>query len=357
MIPLYKPHMPELPELDAILHSGQLAYGKYSKEFERRLEVFIGCEPGHVLVTNSFNMAIAVVTSLLDIKAGNEVIASPMACLASTQPFASHEVKIRWADVDPMLGTLCPESVKKRITKNTKAIIHNHFCGYPGYIDEINAIGLQYGIPVIDDGIEAFGSEYRGKKIGVCGSDITIFSFNAVRIPSTIDGGAVIIKNSELIKKAEMIRDCGIDRSIFRDALGEINPACDITLTGHSATMSNVNAYIGIRQMDCMEEILSAQRKQAEVWKRKLREQKDYRIVGRSEISPNYWVFGLLAGDKKHTIEEFRNQGWYASGVHVNNNVYSIFGKEDNLPGVNEFYSHFVALPCGWWVQGENEHV
>lgn len=350
MIPLYKPHMPELPELDAILHSGALAYGEYSRKFERRLSEFIGIDK-RVLVTNSFNMAIAVATSLLDIKAGDEVIASPMACLASTQPFAANGIRVRWADVNPKTGTLCPESVRKTITPNTKAIIHNHFCGYPGYIDEINEIGKEYGIPVIDDGIEAFGSEYKGKRLGSCGTDITIFSFNAVRIPNTVDGGAIVINNPDLIKKAEMIRDCGIDRSIFRDDIGEINPMCDITLTGHSATMSNVNAYIGIRQMDCIDNILEAQRLQAFKWEQRLQNENNIEIIFRPEINPNYWVFGVLTKNKRETIQKFRDAGWYASGVHINNNIYSIFGRQKELPGVETFYSSFVALPCGWWVK------
>lgn len=104
-----------------------------------------------------------------------------------------------------------------------------------------------------------------------------------------------------------------------------------------------------------MENILNAQRKQAEVWKRELQNSTNIEIMGRTEITPNYWVFGILSGNKKETILDFRRKGWYASGVHVNNNIYSIFGKQDVLPGVNEFYSHFVALPCGWWVQEETK--
>jgi len=350
MIPLYRPHMPELPELNDILYSGKLAYGEYSKKFEKDINSFLGCKQNNVLVTNSFNMAIAVVTSLLNINPGDEVIASPMACLASTQPFAAHDIHIHWADIDPSMGTLSPDSVEKSITSKTKAIIHNHFCGYPGYIDEINAIGRKYGVPVIDDGIECFGSEYKGKKIGNCGTDITIFSFSAVRFPNTIDGGAIVIRDGELLKKAILIRDCGIDRSSFRDELGEISSLCDIDLKGHSATMSNVNAYIGIEQMVCAENIIAKQRKQAEVWKTVF-DKRSETVIGRTEILPNYWVFGVLAHDKRAFIQEFRQRNWYASGVHINNNIYSIFGKERNLPGVEEFYSRFVALPCGWWVE------
>jgi perosamine synthetase len=246
MIPLYKPHMPPLPELDDILHSGQLAYGKYARSFEENLQNFLG-KDAHVWVTNSFHMAISVAISLLEIHPFDEVIASPMACLASTQPFAAQAIKVRWADVDPHTGTLDPGSVKEKINRKTRAIMHNHFCGYPGYIDEINEIGKECGIPVIDDGIECFGSEYKGKRIGNCGTDITIFSFNAVRLPNTVDGGAIVINAPELYRKAELIRDCGINRGKFRDELGEINTECDITLTGYSATMSDVNAYIGLQ--------------------------------------------------------------------------------------------------------------
>lgn len=355
MIPLYRPHMPKLPELDHILHSGQLAYGRYARQFEGELETFIGCGEGHALVCNSFNMAVLVVISMLGIKAGDEVIASPMACLASTQPFATQQVRVRWADVDPATGTLCPEDVRRKITADTKAIIHNHFCGYVGYIEEIDEIGREFGIPVIDDCIEAFGSEYGGKRMGNCGTDITIFSFSAVRIPNTIDGGAILIRDQGLMEKGILARDCGIDRTRFRDDLGEIDPGCDITLSGHSATMSNVNAYIGLEQMKCMDDILMRQRRQAGEWQGALAGRSGIRTLGRNGTEPNYWVYGILAEDKRKAIEEFRSQGWHASGVHLNNNAYSIFGKQGPMPGVDEFYRRFVALPCGWWVREMRE--
>lgn len=353
MIPLYKPHMPDLPELNHILHSGKLAYGTYSKKFENMIGDFLGLKKEYIFATNSFHMAILVVTSALNINAEEEIIASPMACLASTQPLASQGIKIVWADIDPHTGTLCPESVEKKITSKTKAIMHNHFCGYPGYIDEINTIGQKHGIPIIDDGIESFGSKYQRKIIGNCGTDVTIFSFNAVRIPNTIDGGAIIIQNPDLIKKIELIRDCGIDRSIFRDNIGEISPECDIVSKGYSATMSNINAYIGMCQMEHIGKILSAQQKHATIWETQLSEDRNIEIIGRKEICPNYWIYGILVPDKRKTILEYRNKGWYASGVHINNNIYSIFGKQEVLPGVEEFYSKFVALPCGWWIQEE----
>lgn len=346
---LFKPFMPELPELDEILHSGALAYGKYSKQFEEKLKEYF--DTPYLIVTNSFNTAISVAVTSMGLSSGDEVIASPMACLASTQPYLSSGLKIKWCDVDSKTGTLSPDALRKVITNKTKAIIHNHFCGYPGHIDEINEIGSEFDIPVIDDGIECFGSEYKGKKIGNVGTDVTVFSLTAVRIPNTIDGGIVIFKSKELYEKSLRIRDCGIDRTIFRDDIGEISPKCDITEIGYSATMSNVNGYIGMVQMRYVDELLDMQRKNADVLRRKLSGENDIELIDVSDSNPNYWVFGILAKEKREAILKFRELGLNASGVHINNNIYSVFGDTTELLGVKQFYDHFVALPSGWWVK------
>lgn len=348
MIPLYKPFMPEVPLVNEILHSGQLAYGKYGKEFERKLKDFF--EVDKLITTNTFNMSILVALSTLGIKAGDTVVASPMACLASTQPLLSMGIKVLWADIEPTTGTLSPESVKTLARSKPNAIIHNHYCGHVGFVDEINTIGKEYGIPVIDDCIEAFGSEYKGKKMGNVGTDVTVFSFGPVRIPNTLDGGAVIFKDENLYKRSLLVRDAGIDRSRFRDKLGEINPECDISIIGHSAIMDEVSSYIGIQQMGDIEWILKKQRENAKYWSETCLEQFDLEPIANSHSNPNYWVFGTLATNKRRIIEFFRNNGIYASGVHIKNNIYSVFNDKSTLKGVDEFNDKFVALPSGWWI-------
>lgn len=350
MIPIFKPYMPNVSGIEEILVSGQLAYGNYTKQFEEELKKYFGTP--FLIVTNTFQNAISVALSALNIRPGDSIIASPMACLVSTQPYLSSGLEVRWADIDPFTGTLSPDSVKKQINSKTKAIVHNHFCGYPGYIDEINEIGRQNGIPVIDDGIECFGSEYKGKKIGNCGSDVSIFSLSAVRFCNCIDGGVVIFKNKEPYEKSILIRDCGINRSIFRDEMGEINPNCDISLIGYSATMSNVNGYIGLRQMDEISTLLEKHRTQAKKWDDYFKTN-DFGVpINRQCSNPNYWIYGFLANNKKNAIKKFREMGYYASGVHIRNDIYSAFGRQDiPLLGVEKFNNTFVALPCGWWME------
>ncbi|WP_199119961.1 DegT/DnrJ/EryC1/StrS aminotransferase family protein [Pedobacter sp. ASV28] len=354
MIPIYKPYMPNNigAEINEILYSGQLGYGKYGKMFENKLQDFVGCN--YVISVNSYNIAMLILLSTLGLQANDEVIASPVSCLASNQPFAVKGVKVIWADIDPKFGSLCPDSVRARITKNTRAIFHNHFCGYLGNISAINAIGKEYGIPIIDDGIEAFGSKYNGNRLGNVGTDITIFSFQTVRLPNTIDGGAIVFNNEELYQKALLIRDYGIDRREFRTEDNEINPACDIKLEGYGGLMSELNSFIGIKQMDDIEELLQVQNTNANNWKNKFENVATIQSLGEIEGSePNFWVFGTLCENKKTAIREFKERGFYATGVHINNNIYSVFNNMTVLPGVNEFMKKFIAIPSGWWFKNK----
>lgn len=351
-IPLYKPYMPsDLSEIQNILYSDALAYGKWGSLFEEQLSEYLGIP--YILTYNSYNSAMLGLLTTLDIGHRDEVIASPMSCLASNQPFVTQGAKVRWADIDPTTGTLDIESVKTKISKHTKAIFHNHHCGYVGHVDEINALGKEYGIPVIDDSIEAFGAQYKGALIGNLGTDFTVFSFETVRMPNCISGGAVVFLDKKQYDKAAIIRDYGVNRDNFRDELGEINPNCDITLPGYGIKPSEINSYIGVQQLKEIDSLLEQQRKNSQYWKPWLEEKyPNVQLLNtRNNTLPNYWVMGVLAPNKREMIVEMRERGYYASGVHLNNNRYSVFQDKTPLKGVDEFYSKFLALPSGWWVK------
>lgn len=354
MVPLFKPYMPEnLDDLDDIMHSGALSYGKFAKDFEYQLSNYL--DVNEVLVTNSHNSAMLVLLTTLGLVTGDEVLVSPMSCLASVQPLLSKGLILHWVDIDPYSGTLDPECVQKSITKVTRAIFHNHHCGIPGYIDEINKIAKDNGLLIIDDCIEAFGSEYKGRIIGDTGSDASIYSFQTVRLPNTIDGGAMTFRDPSRLQKAKLIRDYGVDRSKFRDGYNEISEDCDVSIEGYGALMSEVNGYIGYKQMKEIDVNLQKQRDNAKVWKNYFREHYPdaYLLGNREGIDPNYWVFNILTSSKMTMLKEFRNRGYYASGVHINNNIYSAFGSRINLNGADDFYKRHLALPCGWWFKND----
>jgi len=343
----------QLPEINDILQSGNLSYGKWGKIFEEGLNKYLGTD--NILVTNTFSSAIQVALTTIGLQYGDEVIASPMSCLASNQPLVTFGLKVIWGEIDPLTGTLDPDYVRSKINSKTKLIYHNHFCGYVGYIDEINALGKEFGIKVIDDCVEAFGSKYKNRITGNLNTDVTLFSFQTVRLPNTIDGGAIVFNDKELFEKAIIVRDFGIDRTIFRDKNYEISSKCDISMPGYGATMSEINSYIGFVELSDIDNLLSKQRINAEKWDIWL--EKNLRTVSklnqRKDINPNYWVYGFLSEEKPHDILWLREQGYYASGVHLNNNNYSVFGEKTFLPGVAEFNSKYIAVPCGWWFSND----
>ena len=349
--PIFKPYLPKgvSEGIEEILNSGKLAFGENGREFEERLSNFIGNK--NLLTVSSYNHALLITLSTLGLKPGDEVIASPVSCLASNQPFVTKGLKVVWADVNPLSGSLLVDDVRSRITSKTKAIFHNHFCGYLGQVNEINDLGKEFDIPVIDDCIEAFGSEFNGKKTGNLGTDITVFSFETVRLPNTISGGAIVFNDEKMFEKAKLIRDYGIDRSKFRDDMNEINPNCDINLEGYGALMNELNSYIGLRQIETIGDLLEKQRENSRKWDVGVKLISNIEpLIPLFNTKPNNWIYGILAKDKINTIKKFREKGFYATGVHLNNNVYSVFNNKENLKGVNEFMNHFVAIPSGWWL-------
>ena len=349
MIPLFKPYMPQdiINDVETVLYSGNLAFGTYGRSFEKELGQYLGTP--NVVVVNSYGSALELLLNVHQISPGDEVIMSPMGCLRSTQPMACRNAQVIWADIDPETGTLSPENVKKKITTKTRLIINYHHLGYVGYCDELNALGKKYGIPVIEDCLDGIGGCYKGKKVGVC-CDAAVISFDAVRLPNAIEGGALVFQDAKLAELARLKRDLGVDRGHYRDEYNEINPGCDISVTGYACTMNNVNALIALRQLPELDRLLAQRRQNAEKWKELLAARKDCiplkKICG---STPNYWVFGLLADNRQELFMEFRAQGIGVSSVHFPNNHYSVFHNSEYLPGVEEFQKRFLALPTPAW--------
>ena len=333
--------------LPIVLNSGEIAYGEHSKRFENKLQSFIGNPNVLAISGNSIFFAL----KLLGIKEGDEVIVSPMSCLMTTQPIVYAGAKVVWADIDPNTGSLDPESVKEKITSKTKAIIHYHWAGYPGYIDEINKLASEHGIKVIEDATESFGAEYKGLKLGNTKTDIVCYSFTPVRLPNALDGGGLAFNCSDLFKKALLLRDLGIDRSKFRDKLGEISKDLDISTIGDSSAMNNVSGFIGASQMDYLNDLYSKQRENAKQWERYFENEPEVKILNRrNNTNPSYWCFTILSNQRDALLNDFRDKGFYASKLHLRNDLYSVFGSSAmNYKGVNEFSKRQLNIPCGWW--------
>tara|TARA_B110000879_G_C11182971_1_gene519555 strand:+ start:8649 stop:9761 length:1113 start_codon:yes stop_codon:yes gene_type:complete len=347
MIPLFKPYIPATFDATATFERGSLAMSPICSEFEVATQRYLASPK--VLSVNTFNNALFIACHILGLRPGDRVVASPMACLASTQPFAFLGIKFIWCDVDPRSGTLCVESVATALKAyDVKAVIHNHFAGYAGDIRGIMEICREYSVPVINDCIEAFGTKYHGLKQPFFDADITIYSGNPVRFLNTVDGALLVIPDDGLRNKASLLRDSGIDRLRFRDELGEISADCDISHTALSATQNSVFASLGLAQIDKVDSLISQHRENASHLTKFL--DRELKTTGKDD--PNYWVLGGLFSAKREFIKFMRREGIAVSSVHMRNDLYSVFGDaiSFSLTGVDEFSENFVAIPCGWWL-------
>ncbi len=349
LIPLLKPFVPKV-DLDHILYSGKLSFGNYGLQFENKLMDFI--KNDLLLLVNSYQNAFHIALKALNINPGDNVILSPLACLQTTQALRSYGLKLNWVDIDISLGTIDINSLKKVWNKNIKLVVHNHYCGLIGNIDEVNNFCSSNNIILIDDAIEAFGSEYKNKIIGHKDfSDATIFCFNPVRNPNSIEGGAISFRNKIHYSNAKLIRDYGINRENFRLLNGEINEKSDVSMTGYAATINELNSFIGLKQMDFIDEIILKSRNVASRWENLLKFKKvNYHKIFNSNAKSNYWVYSFRVNNREEIFNKFRKAGINSSRVHLPNNFYSVFNNQYYPPNVQLFYNSFISLPTLWWL-------
>ena len=254
MIPLIKTHIPSkeklLPKLEQVLYSGYVAQGEIVDQFERKFEEFIGS--GYTLSLNSGTAALHIALILSGVNEGDEVISTAMTAEPTNVAIKMVGANIRYADVDYETGNISAQSIIEKINEKTKAIVVVDYGGTSVDVKNIQAISDRYKIPVIEDAAHALGTTFEGRRTGNH-FPFTVFSFQAIKHLTTIDGGALHLKDRDLYEKGKLIRWFGLDKKLNR-------LENDIQLQGYKYHMNNVNAMIGLVQLETIEELLSKYR-------------------------------------------------------------------------------------------------
>ena len=250
MLPLIKTSLPErellIPRLEEVLYSGYIAQGEIVENFERKFEEYIGS--GNTLSLNSGTAALHIALILAGVGQGDEVISTALTAEPTNVAIKMVGAKVRWADVDYETGNISPESIEKAINAKTKAIIVVDYAGIPVDVKRIQEISEKYGIPVIEDAAHAIGAKFDGKKTGNH-FPFTVFSFQAIKHLTTIDGGALQIQDNALYERGKIIRWFGLDKKKTR--LDN-----NITEQGYKYHMNNVNACVGLLQLEGIEKVV-----------------------------------------------------------------------------------------------------
>ena len=350
MIPLVKPFMPPrevlMPALEKILYSGYIATGQAVEDFENDFKNYIGNQ--NMLSLHSGTDALHLALILAGVRAGDEVISTPMTAEPTNTAIAMVGAKVVWGDVDPRNGLLDPESVRSRITERTKAIVFVDYAGMVCDIDSFRQIYRDTGIPFIEDAAHALGSKYNDQMTG-CNAPYTIFSLQAIKHMTTVDGGFLALNNrADELMRARRLRWFGLDKS--RSRLDN-----DITEVGYKYAMNNVNATIGLVQMQYVKDIINRYIENGKFYDLEL---SNVEGVTLPYYYPNteasYWLYTMRVEKRNDFIKMMESNGITASPLHHRSDTHSIFAESRcELPNMEEWYNSFVHIPCGWWLNGE----
>ena len=238
---LFQPYISKKSKknINKVLSGRWIGQGPMVDKFENKFKKMFGGN-NHAIATGAGTDALHLAYILAGLKKGDEVITTVFTCSATNIPLLYMDIKIKFADVDVRTMNICTESVKKLISKKTKAIIFVDYGGLPCDLEELNKIAKKYKIPLIEDAAHALGARYKNKMIGSI-SDFTTFSFQAIKHFTTGDGGMLTIKDKNLVKKAKRIRWFGIDREGKQKGTWKN----DVFEIGYKYQMTDISATLG----------------------------------------------------------------------------------------------------------------
>lgn len=361
-IPLLKVFMAkEVDEkLLEVIHSGYIGEGERVAEFESNLRKYFHnpyittLNNGTAALHLAYHMALhqdqpkTYYNNNID-----EIITTPITCTATNEPIIANGAKIVWADVDPITGSISPEDIEKKISKNTKAITMVHWGGNPCDIDKINEIAKSHNIKTVEDGAHAMGMEYKGKRFG-CNSDFSMISLQAIKHVTSVDGGLLFLKNEKDFERAKLLRWYGIDRTI-REGI-DLRCELDVPESGYKFHMNDVCAVIGNTNFQHADEIVNAHRDNAKFYYDAFRGYDKITCVPENiDGKSSFWLFTIHVNNRDEVMRKLNEAGIMSSKVHARNDTHSMFREfyNPNLPGVEKFNATHLCIPVGWWVTKE----
>ena len=221
-----------------VLRSGWVTSGPKLAEFEATLSEYFGGRPVRCFANGTATMKIAL--QVAGIGEGDEVITTPISWVATSNVIFGVGAKPVFVDIDPVTRNLDLNKVAAAITPKTRAIMPVYLAGLPVDMDQLYGLAKQYKLRVIEDAAQAFGSQWKDKKIGSFG-DLVSFSFQANKNLSTVEGGCLVLNNDAEAKLAEKFRLQGLTRQGM--------DGMDVDVLGGKDNLTDVNAVIGLYQL------------------------------------------------------------------------------------------------------------
>ncbi|MEW6042550.1 MAG: DegT/DnrJ/EryC1/StrS family aminotransferase, partial [Elusimicrobiota bacterium] len=236
--------------------------GRFVSLFETNFSKFIGNR--YSLTCSSGTSAIHLALLSTGIKENDEIIVPSFTFIATVNAILYCGAKPVFADIDPVLWCIDPAEVRKKISRKTKAILVVHIYGNPAEMGELQKIAKEEGLFLIEDCAEALGAKYNNKYVGSF-SDMSCFSFFGNKVITCGEGGMVSSNNSDLIEKAKIYRDHGMDPQRRYHHI----------VNGYNYRMTNLQAAVGLAQLEKIQSYLKERRRVFEEYFKRLQEVDD----------------------------------------------------------------------------------
>lgn len=344
--------------IDAVRSGWISSQGKYVTEFEEKFSKYCGVKYG--IATSSGTTALHLALASLNIGKGDEVILPAFTMIATANAVTYTGAKPILVDSEPYTWNIDPEKVFRKITKRTKAIIVVHTYGHPVDMGPICDIAKDYNLYVIEDAAEAHGAEYKGVKVGGIG-DVACFSFYANKIITTGEGGMVVTSNEEIAKRTQLLRAHAFseDRHFWH------------RFVGFNYRMSNLQAAVGVAQMDKADELVELRRRNAKLYNSLLKQVEGISLPPEAEWAKNvYWMYSVLIEDnfgmnRDELMKELEKNGietrTFFYPIHIQP-IYAKYYKNENYLIADELSRKGINLPSGSTLRKEDvkyvaEHI
>ena len=355
-LPFHQPSIEdeEIQEVVDTLKSGWITTGPKTKLFEKKFQEYIGCK--HAIAVSSCTAGLHLALVAAGVGQGDEVITTPYTFATTGEVIIQIGAKPVFVDIEEDGFNIDVTKIPEAITPETKAIIPVHFAGEPCDMDEIMKIAQENNLFVIEDAAHAVGAEYKGKKIGNIG-DVTVFSFYATKNLTTGEGGMVTTNNDELAEKIRLLSLHGISKDAWKRYTAEGSWYYEILYAGYKYNMTDIQASLGIHQLNKLEKFLSIRQKYAQRYSSAFADISEIKIPPVNHHVRHAWhlyVIRLnsasLSIDRKQFIEALKAENIGSSvhfiPLHLHPYYKKKYGyKQGDYPNSEQVYSRVISLP------------
>lgn len=346
----------ELDAIQEVVESNHFTMGKKTEEFEEKFAAYFGSK--YALMVNSGSsanlLAVAALIYSGKLKKGDEVIVPAVSWSTTYNPLFQHGLKLKFVDIDLETLNLNLDKVENAISSKTKAIFAINLLGNPNNFNVLNQICSKHNLLLIEDNCESLGAKFENKYCGTFGLLGTFSTFFSHHI-CTMEGGIVVTDDEDLYHYMLSIRSHGWTRNLpensrlYKHSSNSFYESFNFILPGYNLRPLEIEAAIGIKQIDKIDKIIETRRRNACYFKKIFKNIED--IVIQKEVGESSW-FGfaiILRNELKGKREEIVNK-LVENGIEVRPIVagnftrnpvikyfdYEIFGELKNADCIHE---------------------